>query len=130
MTLTKKALFLIVFSIIFLENSIIVFADIEDKEDYAHQIIVINSLIAVIIAILVLFQESEDKNFHLKTRISVVLGLSCWFLANLVWAIYSIVLDVVPPVPSIGDVLWLSAYGFLGFHLVISFNSDIDSIKN
>lgn len=121
MTLTKKALFLIVFSIIFLENSIIVFADIEDKEDYAHQIIVINSLIAVIIAILVLFQESEDKNFHLKTRISVVLGLLCWFLANLVWAIYSIVLDVVPPVPSIGDVLWLSAYGFLGFHLVISF---------
>lgn len=121
MNLTKKALFIIVFSIIFLENSIIVFADIEDKEDYAHQIIVINSLIAVIIAILVLFQESEDKNFHLKTRISVVLGLACWFLANLTWAIYSIVLDVVPPVPSIGDVLWLSAYGFLGFHLLISF---------
>ncbi|MFB5601093.1 MAG: ABC transporter substrate-binding protein [Nitrososphaeraceae archaeon] len=120
MNLTKKSLFIIVFLIIFVENSIIIFADIEEKEHYSHQIIVINSLIALIIAILVLLQESEDKNFHLKTRIPVVLGLSCWFLANLVWAIYSIILDVVPPVPSIGDVLWLSAYGFLGFHLLIS----------
>lgn len=121
MNLTKKSLFLIVFLIIFVENSIIILADIEEKEHISHQIIVINSLIAVIIAILVLFQESEDKNFHLKTRISVVLGLSCWFLANLTWAIYDIVLDVVPPEPSIGDALWLSAYVFLGFHLFVSF---------
>jgi hypothetical protein len=77
MNLTRKSLFIAVFAIIILENSIIIFADIEEKEQYSHQIIVINSLIAVIIAILVLFQENEDKNFHIKTRISVVLGLSC-----------------------------------------------------
>ena len=120
MNITRKSLFIIIFLVIFIENCIIIFADIEEKEHNSHQIIVVNSLIAVLIAILVLFQNGRDKDFHLKTRLSVVLGLSLWFSANLVWAIYSIVLDVVPPVPSIGDVLWLSAYGFLGYHLLIS----------
>ncbi|MGD1836067.1 MAG: ABC transporter substrate-binding protein [Nitrososphaeraceae archaeon] len=104
-----------------IENSFIFFSSIEEKEHLSHLIIVINSLIAFIIAIFVTFQESLDKSFHLKTRISVTLGLSFWFLANLSWAIYSLVFDIVPPIPSIGDVLWLSAYGFLGYHLFLSF---------
>ena len=121
MQLTRKSLFIILFSILIFENSFIFFSSIEEKEHYSHLIIVINSLIAFIIAIFVTFQESLDKSFHFKTRISVTLGLSLWFLANLSWAIYSLVFDIVPPILSIGDVLWLSAYGFLGYHLYLSF---------
>ncbi|MGD1836250.1 MAG: penicillin-binding protein activator [Nitrososphaeraceae archaeon] len=104
-----------------LENLIIFLSGIEEKEHYSHLIIVINSFIAFIIAIFVTIQEGTDRKFHIKTRISVTIGLSFWFLANLSWAIYSMVLHVVPPIPSIGDVLWLSAYGFLGYHLFLSF---------
>ena len=121
MQLTRKSLFIILFSILIFENSFIFFSGIEEKEHYSHLIIVINSLIAFIIAVFVTLQESIDKSFHFKTRISVTIGLSLWFLANLSWAIYSIVFDIVPPIPSIGDVLWLSAYGFLGYHLYLSF---------
>ncbi|MFB5600782.1 MAG: ABC transporter substrate-binding protein [Nitrososphaeraceae archaeon] len=121
MELTRKFIFVIVLSLLIFENSIIYFAKIEEKEHYSHLIIVLNSLLAVLVAIFVLLRQSTDKKFHLKTRISVTLGLCLWFLANLVWAIYSIILEVVPPVPSIGDFLWLSAYGFLGYHLLLSF---------
>lgn len=68
MNITRKSLFIIIFLVIFLENCIIIFADIEEKEHYSHQIIVINSLIAVIIAILVLFQKGRDRDFHLKNQ--------------------------------------------------------------
>jgi hypothetical protein len=36
--------------------------------------------------------------------------------ADFVWAIYQLVIDIVPPMPS-ADYLWLCAYGFLGYYL-------------
>jgi hypothetical protein len=43
--------------------------------------------------------------------------LSLWLCADLIWAIYEIVLEIVPPVPSAADFVWLSAYGFLAYYL-------------
>lgn len=37
--------------------------------------------------------------------------------ADIVWATYEIVLELVPPVPSAADFLWLAAYGFLAYYL-------------
>ncbi|MGA6991596.1 MAG: hypothetical protein WBX81_14345 [Nitrososphaeraceae archaeon] len=37
--------------------------------------------------------------------------------AEILWAIYEIILDVVPPVPSLADVLSLSAYASLGYYV-------------
>jgi len=44
-------------------------------------------------------------------------GLVLWLSADIVWAIYQLVLDIVPPMPSAADYLWLCAYGFLGYYL-------------
>jgi hypothetical protein len=43
-----------------------------------------------------------------------------WLSADIIWAIYQLVLDVVPPIPSAADYLWLGAYGFLGYYLFMT----------
>ena len=58
------------------------------------------------------------KGPHAKAHAAIAIGLSLWLCANIVWAIYEIVLDIVPPVPSLADVFWLSAYGFFAYHLL------------
>jgi hypothetical protein len=41
--------------------------------------------------------------------------------AGIVWAIYQLVLDIVPPMPPPADYLWLCAYGFLGYYLFATY---------
>jgi ABC-type branched-subunit amino acid transport system substrate-binding protein len=48
-------------------------------------------------------------------------GLVLWLSADIVWAIYHLVLDIVPPMPSVADYLWLGAYGFLGYYLFMTY---------
>ena len=49
------------------------------------------------------------------------MGLVLWLSADIVWAIYQLVLDIVPPMPSAADYLWLCAYGFLGYYLLATY---------
>jgi len=49
--------------------------------------------------------------------VALAIGLSLWLCADLIWATYEIVLEIVPPVPSAADFAWLSAYGFLAYYL-------------
>jgi hypothetical protein len=44
-----------------------------------------------------------------------------WLSADIIWAIYQLVLDIVPPIPSAADYLWLGAYGFLGYYLFMTY---------
>jgi branched-chain amino acid transport system substrate-binding protein len=44
-----------------------------------------------------------------------------WLSADIIWATYHLVLDVVPPIPSAADYLWLGAYGFLGYYLFMTY---------
>ena len=48
---------------------------------------------------------------------ALAIGLSFWLCADIIWGIYEIILEIVPPVPSAADFLWLSAYGFLAYYL-------------
>jgi branched-chain amino acid transport system substrate-binding protein len=48
--------------------------------------------------------------------------LVLWLCADIIWAIYQLVLDVVPPIPSAADYLWLGAYGFLGYYLFMTYS--------
>jgi branched-chain amino acid transport system substrate-binding protein len=47
--------------------------------------------------------------------------LVLWLSADIIWAIYQLVLDIVPPIPSAADYLWLGAYGFLGYYLFMTY---------
>jgi len=64
-----------------------------------------------------LVRKLKFHGLHGKTHAALAVGLVLWLSADIVWAIYQLVLDIVPPMPSAADYLWLCAYGFLGYYL-------------
>jgi hypothetical protein len=109
-------------------NGIIVLADSDSKLIYSNWILIINSLIAVGVSSIILFKDKDDRSGD-KTNILLTMGLVFWFLANIVWAYYEVVMDIVSPVPSLADLFLLSAYGFLIYRLTIIYRK-IDHTKN
>ncbi|MCC2649606.1 MAG: hypothetical protein K0R16_2412 [Nitrososphaeraceae archaeon] len=88
----------VIFTIV-IGNSFIILADSDSKLIYSNWILIINSLIAA------------------------GLGLVFWLIANMIWAYYEIVLDIVSPVPSLADLFLLSAYGFLIYRLIVIYRN-------
>src|SRR4051794_6035141 len=62
-------------------------------------------------------RHHQQDHDHSKSHVALAIGLSLWLCADLIWATYEIVLEIVPPVPSPADFVWLSAYGFLAYYL-------------
>jgi len=117
MLLNAKIVFLVLIITIMSADSIIIFAEEESKVFYSNWIIISGASVAVGLAVYVVYRQ-KLKGLHGKTHAAIAIGLSLWLCANIVWAIYEIVLDTVPPVPSLADVFWLSAYGFFAYHLI------------
>ena len=114
---TTLYFFLGVIITIVIGNSIIIFADSDTKMTYSNWILITNSLIAVGLSAMILVKDKDSKEGD-KTNILLTLGLIFWFIANIIWAYYEVVLDIVSPVPSLADVFLLSAYGFLIYRLI------------
>jgi branched-chain amino acid transport system substrate-binding protein len=114
--------FLGVIITIVIGNSIIIFSESDSKIIYSNWILIINSLIAAGLSAMILFKDNDSKEED-KTNIFLTLGLVFWFIANIIWAYYEIVLDIVSPVPSLADLFLLSAYGFLIYRLIIIYRS-------
>jgi branched-chain amino acid transport system substrate-binding protein len=90
--------------------------------------LIVNSLIAVGLSAMILFKDKDSKEED-KTNIFLTLGLVFWLIANMIWAYYEIVLDIVSPVPSLADLFLLSAYGFLIYRLIVIYRN-LDHIIN
>jgi branched-chain amino acid transport system substrate-binding protein len=114
---TTLYFFLGVIITIVVGNSIIIFAESDTKITYSNWILITNSLIAVGLSAMILLKD-KDSNEADKTNILLTLGLIFWFIANIIWAYYELVLDIVSPVPSLADLFLLSAYGFLIYRLI------------
>ena len=67
---------------------------------------------------MILLKDKDSDEGVDKTNILLTLGLIFWFIANIIWAYYEVVLDIVSPVPSLADLFLLSAYGFLIYRLI------------
>ncbi|MDW3612624.1 MAG: penicillin-binding protein activator, partial [Nitrososphaeraceae archaeon] len=81
---------------------------------------IINSLIAVGLSAMILIKDKDREEGEVdKANILLAVGLVFWFIANIIWAYYELVLDIVSPVPSLADLFLLSAYGFLIYRLTI-----------
>ena len=100
--------------------SIIFFAETNSKEFYSNWIIIINASIASSLAIFLVY-KLKFHGLHGKTHAALAVGLVLWLSADIVWAIYQLVLDIVPPMPSAADYLWLFGYGFLGYYLFMTY---------
>ncbi|MDP8941366.1 MAG: ABC transporter substrate-binding protein [Thermoproteota archaeon] len=110
--------FLGVITTIVIGNSFIIFSDSDSKLIYSNWILIINSLIAAGLSAMILFKDKDSSEGEDKTNIFLTLGLVFWFIANIIWAYYEVVLDIVSPVPSLADLFLLSAYGFLIYRLI------------
>ena len=113
-------LYIAIILVIGIGDSLIIFADQEDKLLYSNWVLIVNSSIAVGIAIYVSIKEKNSHN-HLKANLFLVVGLALWLLANIVWAYYEVVLHLMAPVPSLADLLLLMAYSILVSRLVIEY---------
>lgn len=112
--------FLGVIIVIVIGNSFIIFAEPDSKVIYSNWILIINSLIAVGLSAMILIKNKDRKEAEgNRASILLALGLVFWFIANIIWAYYELVLDIVSPVPSLADLFLLSAYGFLIYRLTI-----------
>jgi ABC-type branched-subunit amino acid transport system substrate-binding protein len=101
-------------------NSFIIFAESDSKVIYSNWILIINSLIAVGLSAMILIKDKDREEGEAdKANILLAVGLVFWFIANIIWAYYELVLDIVSPVPSLADLFLLSAYGFLIYRLTI-----------
>ena len=114
---SRRRLFIGILVAIIISDSIIFFAEIKSKTIYSNWIISINASIAAFLAVFLLYIRKNIPGEYKNARIALAMGLSLWLCADLIWATYEIVLEVVPPVPSAADFLWLSAYGFLAYYL-------------
>jgi branched-chain amino acid transport system substrate-binding protein len=114
--------FLGVIITIVIGNSFIILADSDSKLIYSNWILIINSLIAAGLSAMILSKD-KDTNEGDKTNIFLTLGLVFWLIANMIWAYYEIVLDIVSPVPSLADLFLLSAYGFLIYRLIVIYRN-------
>ena len=114
--------FIVVIISISITNLIIVFAEPDNKIIYSSWILIINSLIAAALSIFILIKD-KDNDKKDKTKIHLAIGLVFWFIANVIWGYYEIMLDVVSPVPSLADFFLLTAYGFLIYRLIVTYNN-------
>jgi branched-chain amino acid transport system substrate-binding protein len=126
--LTRKSLFLGLVLAIIISDSFIYFAEIKTKAFYSSWIISINAATAAALAIFVVYRHMQQRSHHhqqdhdhSKSHVALAIGLSLWLCADLIWATYEIVLEIVPPVPSPADFVWLSAYGFLAYYLYATY---------
>ena len=121
------SLFLGLILAIVISDSFIYFAEIQTKAFYSSWIISINASTAAALAIFVVYRHMQQRSYHpqdhhhSKSHVALAIGLSLWLCADLIWAMYEIVLEIVPPVPSAADFVWLSAYGFLAYYLYATY---------
>jgi branched-chain amino acid transport system substrate-binding protein len=115
---TTLYFFLGVIITIVIGNSIIFFAESDSKIIFSNWILIINSLTAAGLSAMILLKDKDSDEGVDKTNILLTVGLIFWFIANIIWAYYEVVLDIVSPVPSLADLFLLSAYGFLIYRLI------------
>lgn len=90
--------------------------------------LIINSAIAAGLSLFALSKERHGIKKD-KTAVYLTLGLIFYFLANIVWGYYELVLDIVSPVPSLADTFLISAYGFLIYRLLVTYR-DLEKVNN
>ena len=114
---TRKKLFLGLAVVIVISSSFILFAGVEVRGYYSHWIIAINAAVAAMLATFILYRQKHHHGSIEIADIALGIALSLTLCAEMVLAIYEIVLDLVPPVPSMADLLSISAYAFLAYYV-------------
>jgi ABC-type branched-subunit amino acid transport system substrate-binding protein len=114
---TKRSLFFGVIVIAAVTSSLIFFAKVEARANNAHWILCITAAVAASVAIAILYQQKLHNGFIEKADFALAMALVLSLCTAILWAVYEIILDVVPPVPSLADIFSITAYAFLSFYV-------------
>src|SRR5215204_1373891 len=129
----KKLFIFTLIAAIIIENFIILYVyPIENKIVYTNWILLINSALAAglsIILVINILSKQKRLNLNSLSYITLSIGLILWFCANSEWVRYEID-EVVADIPSIADILWISAYPFLGYSLYSTFKKFYKKYQN
>jgi hypothetical protein len=98
-------------------NALIVLApDVETKNYYGNLLRPIVAGVAMLAALTVVYRQGVSGIFG-KAYAGLAAGLVSYFIAEILWAYYSIGLGIEVPYPSLADAFWLAAYAPFGYGL-------------
>lgn len=112
---------LLIFTIIAIVavNSVVLFApDIESRNYYGDILGPITASFAVAYGLIIVRRQGFSGMFG-RAYAALALGLALWLIAEVLWAYYTIGLQIEVPFPSLADAFWLAGYAPLGYHLLV-----------
>ncbi len=119
---TKKILFFGVILATTIACSLIFFAKVETRGNNAQWILSITAALAASLAIAILYQQKQHNGSIEKADLALAVALVLSLCATILWAVYEIIREVVPPVPSVADALSITAYAFLSFYVYSTYH--------
>lgn len=114
---SRKTLFIGLIIALIASNLLIILSDIESREFFSLRIIIISSIIATSFAIFILYRQRYHHGSLPKADVALALALLLSLCAEIIWIIYEVVLDIVPPIPSLADIVSLSSYTLLSYYV-------------
>ena len=98
-------------------NSIILLApDTESQNFFGNMIRPIVAAVASGLALIIVYRQKVSGVFG-RSYAFLAGGLVLYFIAEILWAYYSIGLGIEVPFPSLADAFWLAAYAPFGYGL-------------
>jgi hypothetical protein len=118
---TRRNLIIVLIGSIIVANSFIVLSSGEDRVFFSNWTINITAAIALGSALIIVYRQKLDGLYG-KAFASLAVGLTLWFIAEIVWTYFELGLHIDSPFPSIADLFWLIGYSFLAYHLYRIYN--------
>src|SRR5262249_11432150 len=113
---TKRILFFGVILSIAVTSSLIFFSKVEARGNNAYWMLSITAAVAASLAIAILYQQKRHNGFIEKADLALAVALVLSLCSTILWAVYEVILEVLPPIPSLADALSITAYVFLSFY--------------
>lgn len=112
----QQAVIITLVGSVILTNLLIVFTQGENRLFYSNWTINITAAVAFAFAIIAAYRQKAEEPYG-KTYASLAIGLGLWLVAELIWTYFELGLQIDTPYPSLADVFWFVAYGFLAYPL-------------
>ncbi|HET7149246.1 MAG TPA: hypothetical protein VFI73_12190 [Candidatus Nitrosopolaris sp.] len=115
---------LILIVAIAISNSFIIFSSQDSRVFFTNWSIDTAAAAALslsILAVITAYKHRIDR-FLVYAHIIFTLGLALWFVAEVTWSYYQLVLEISTPFPSSADAFWLSGYAFFIFFMFRIYN--------
>ena len=107
--LVRRNLIIVLIASISVSSSLVIFSNTEAKTLLSDIIEPLATLTAVGLASLVVYRQKLDGLIG-KVYASLAIGLVLWFIAEVIWSYYEVVMGIEIPTPSPADALWLIGY--------------------